>query len=85
VVPFGLDRYDKRFCSGAADEKTGDLAHYSPGDHFSTWDIDGVRCGALVCYDYRFPELYRRYKRLGAGLVFHPFRAGDKSPRGWPG
>ena len=74
-----VDRYDKRFCSGDADEKTGDLAHYSPGDHCSVWAIGGVRCGALVCYDYRFPELYRQYKKLGAELVFHSFHAGNMS------
>ena len=71
-----VERYDKRFCSGDADGLTGDLAHYSPGDHPATWDIDGVRCGALICYDYRFPELYREYGRLGARVVFHSFHAG---------
>jgi predicted amidohydrolase len=71
-----VERYDKRFCSGDPDERTGDLAHYSPGDHPSTWDIDGIRCGALICYDYRFPELYREYARLGAQLIFHSFHAG---------
>ena len=76
-----VERYDKLFCSGDADETTGDLAHYSPGDHFSVWDVDGVRCGALVCYDYRFPELYRQYKKLGTDLVFHSFHAGNASPQ----
>ena len=52
-----VDRYDKRFCSGDVDEETGDLAHYSPGDGFSVWDMDEVRCAALICYNYRFPEL----------------------------
>ena len=75
-----VDRYDKRFLGGGADERSGDLAHYSPGDHFSTWEIDGVRCGALICYDYRFPELYREYKRLGVQLVFHSFHAANASP-----
>jgi hypothetical protein len=45
------------------------------------WDIDGVGCGALICYDYRFPELYRQYKRLGTELVFHSFHAGNMSPQ----
>ena len=76
-----VDRYDKRFCSGDVDEETGDLAHYSPGDHFSVWDIDGVRCAALICYDYRFPELHRQYNKLGAELVFHSFHAGHMSPQ----
>jgi deaminated glutathione amidase len=76
-----VERYDKRFCSGDAEESTGDLAPYSPGGHFSVWDIDGARCGALLCYDYRFPELYREYKRLGPDLVFHSFHAGNMSPQ----
>jgi predicted amidohydrolase len=69
------DRYDKRFCSGGPDGHSGDLAYYSPGDHAASWTINDVRCGALICYDYRFPELYREYKRAGAELVFHSFHA----------
>ena len=65
-----VDRYDKRFCGGP------DLVHYSPGDHASVWLLNGVRCGALICYDYRFPELYRDYQRQGVELVFHSFHAG---------
>ncbi|GAA4620553.1 carbon-nitrogen hydrolase family protein [Saccharopolyspora hordei] len=78
VNPSGelVDRYDKRFCSGPPDGSAGDLAHYSPGDHPSTWEIGGIRCGALICYDYRFPELYREYRELGVQLVFHSFHAG---------
>ena len=75
-----IERYDKRFCSGDSDGRTGDLAHYSPGNHFSVWDIDGVRCGALICYDYRYPELYREYKRRGAEVIFHSFHAAHASP-----
>jgi predicted amidohydrolase len=71
-----VDRYDKRFCSGDAAGTSGDLAHYSPGDHLVAWEIDGVRCGALICYDYRFPELYRQYAALATQLVFHSFHAG---------
>ncbi len=75
-----VDRYDKRFCSGGPDGLSGDLAHYSPGDHASAWTINGIRCGALICYDYRFPELYREYKRQGVELVFHSFHAANASP-----
>jgi large subunit ribosomal protein L4 len=32
-----IERYDKRFCSGDATETTGDLAHYTPGHHFSVF------------------------------------------------
>ena len=75
-----VDRYDKRFCSGDPEGRSGDLAHYSPGDHPSVWEINGVRCGALICYEYRFPELYRDYAREGVDLVFHSFHAGNASP-----
>ena len=69
VSPTGriVERYDKRFCT------TGDLKNHSPGDHFSVFQINGVRCGMLICYDVRFPELYREYKRLGVQCMFHAF------------
>jgi predicted amidohydrolase len=69
-----IERYDKRFLGGT------DPEHYSPGGHFSTWAIDGIRCGALICYDYRFPELYRHYAALDVQLMFHSFHAGNASP-----
>jgi deaminated glutathione amidase len=75
-----VDRYDKRFCSGDAEGRSGDLAHYTPGDHPSVWEINGVRCGALICYEYRFPELCRQYAGEGVQLVFHSFHAANASP-----
>lgn len=74
-----VDRYDKRFCAGDAEGLTGDLAHYTPGDHFAVFEIGGVRCGVLVCHDYRYPELYRAYHRLGVRMMFHGFHAGGLS------
>ena len=70
-----IDRYDKRFCSGDASGMTGDLAHYSPGDHFSVFAIRGIRCGALICVDCRYPDSIARYKRRGVALVFHSFHS----------
>ena len=32
----------------------------------------GWRCGLSICYDLRFPELYRRYSARGAHLLFAP-------------
>jgi len=62
-----IDRYDKRFCTGS------DLLYCSPGDHFVSFKINGVTCGLLICYDVRFPELYREYKKLGCNLIFQSF------------
>jgi predicted amidohydrolase len=76
-----VDRYDKRFCAGDASGTTGELAHYTPGDHPCLFGIRGVRCAALICHEYRYPELYRDYKRQGAQLVFHSFHAANVSPQ----
>jgi len=62
-----VDRYDKRFCT------TGDLKNYSPGDHFTTFIVNEVKCGLLICYDLRFPELFREYRKLKAEVIFHSF------------
>lgn len=62
-----VDRYDKRFCT------SGDLNFFSPGDHFVNFDINGVNCGLLICYDIRFPELYREYRKLGTDVIFQSF------------
>ncbi|HEV7628190.1 MAG TPA: carbon-nitrogen hydrolase family protein [Streptomyces sp.] len=75
-----VDRYDKRFCAGDSEGRTGDLAHYTPGDHSSVFTVGGVRCGALICHDYRYPELYRDYGRQGVRLVFHSYHAAHMSP-----
>ena len=72
-----VDRYDKRFCAG--DEVDGELALYSPGDHPVVVDIDGVRCGLMICHEYRYPELYRDYKARGVDLIFHSFHAAGLS------
>ena len=78
-----IDRYDKRFLSGDASCTAGDLALYSPGNHFAVVDIKDVRCGALICVDCRYPELYRTYKRRGVQLMFHSFNAAHVSEAKW--
>ena len=78
ITPEGeiADRYDKCFCTG------GDLKHYSPGDHLVVLDIHGVRCGLLICYDVRFPEVYRAYKKQEVECVFDSFyNARSTGPR----
>jgi predicted amidohydrolase len=61
------DRYDKRFCT------KGDLEYCSAGDHNVVFQVSGVRCGLLICFDIRFPELYREYSRLDVDLIFQSF------------
>lgn len=32
-------------------------------------DIDGVKTGLSICYDIRFPEIYRAYRKAGADIL----------------
>lgn len=74
-----VDRYDKMFCTGDSTGKIEDLKYYSPGDHLVTFKIHGIMCGLLICHDFRYPELYREYKRLGARLMFHSYHNGHST------
>lgn len=74
-----VDRYDKMFCTGS-DANSGDLAHYSPGEAFVTFDLRGVRCGLLICHDFRYPELFRQYKRRGVHLMLVSFHNARMKP-----
>jgi predicted amidohydrolase len=64
------DRYDKRFCTAA------DLKVYAPGNRFVTFEINGVACALLICFDLRFPELYRRLQRMGVRVIMQSFHNG---------
>lgn len=75
-----VDRYDKRFCTGVCGTKTTlDLVHYTPGDRFVAFKLKGYTAGVAICYDYRFPELYRGYKQRGVEVLFQSFHNARKS------
>jgi predicted amidohydrolase len=61
------NRYDKRFCTQA------DLDYYTPGSRFVIFEVNGIKCSLLICFDLRFPEIYRRLKRLGVKCIFQSF------------
>ncbi len=43
-----------------------------PGDAVVTADVDGVTVGLTICYDLRFPELYRVLALRGAEVLLVP-------------
>ena len=47
-------------------------ALFSAGDEIVTHDVDGVRLGLSICYDLRFPELYRGLMTSGAVVLAVP-------------
>lgn len=62
-----VDRYDKRFCT------PGDLRRLTPGDRFVNFTINGVKCSLLICFDLRFPELYRELYKQKVQCIFQSF------------
>ena len=44
----------------------------APGGDAVTVDIDGIKVGMSICYDLRFPELYRRLAISGAQVLLVP-------------
>lgn len=43
-----------------------------PGEEIVTFDLDGVRVGLAICYDIRFPELFRILALRGAEIIMLP-------------
>ena len=48
----------------------GEDNYYTPGDHLCRFELDGVRCGLIICYDVRFPELIRSLTVPGLDMLF---------------
>lgn len=56
-------------------------AHFAPGERLGLHRTAGLRVGALVCYDRRFPETWRELRALGAEVVAVPVAgSGGDSP-----
>ena len=47
-------------------------ATFAPGDQLVTHETDVARVGLSICYDLRFPELYRGLMVLGAEVLLVP-------------
>ena len=68
-------RYDKihMFDVEVGDGQTyRESATFAPGDRLVVADLPWGRIGLSVCYDLRFPTLYRRLAQAGASLILVP-------------
>ncbi len=77
IGPVGdiLARYDKMhmFDVKLSDtESYRESATYRPGDGLVTAEAAGARLGLSICYDLRFPMLYRRLAQAGAEILTIP-------------
>ena len=70
-----VDRYDKRFCT------PGDLRRLTPGKRFVYITINGVKFSLLICFDLRFPEIYRQLYKQKVNCILQSFyNARQKGP-----
>lgn len=63
-----IAQYDKTHLFSYQDEDK----FYTPGDSLCTFSLDGVKCGLVICYDIRFPELTRTLALRGVEVLFVP-------------
>ena len=45
---------------------------YTPGKHLKTFKIDEITIGHSICYDLRFPKLYRALAKKGSQIIVIP-------------
>lgn len=66
IAPTGraVKRYDKCFLMPR------DCRHYSPGRRLATHTLNGIKFGLLICFDFRFPEIWREYLKRRCRLIF---------------
>jgi len=51
---------------------SGEHEYYRRGERLCTFLLDGRKCGLIICYDLRFPELVRTLALAGIDLLFLP-------------
>ena len=61
--------FDVALEHGPADRESDRV---TPGDRAVVVDVDGVKVGLSICYDLRFPELYRALAGAGAEILAVP-------------
>lgn len=71
-----INRYDKihLFDVQVADQHNNycESKYTQAGNKLAVADVSPIRLGLSVCYDLRFPELYRQLRVLGADIITVP-------------
>jgi predicted amidohydrolase len=80
---FEKDKYDNLFKAYICVDKNGLRAkfrklhpfinpHLTPGDQYCVFELEGWKCGILICYDNNVIENVRATRLLGAEIIFMP-------------
>ena len=65
-VPFLPD-----LATGLFEKISSWTGQFAPGETWTTWDVDGFRLGALICYESVFPDVSRSLVREGADVLLN--------------
>jgi predicted amidohydrolase len=49
-----------------------ELEYFQPGESLTLFDLHGMRCAMLICYDAEYPEAVRACAQAGAEVVIVP-------------
>lgn len=63
-----LAMYSKIHLFSPGNEQSG----YAQGNDLGIFPLGPVTCGIAICYDLRFPEIFRLYAQKGVQVVFVP-------------
>ena len=58
-----------RYHKNRAFRYTREAEHYEPGEEITVFEFAGWKIAPFICYDLRFPELFRRGTHRGAELI----------------
>ena len=66
-----LCHYDKVHTAQYGD--SSEASNFRRGNHLASFELGGVKFGLAICYDLRFPELFRRYgQACRVDVMLHP-------------
>lgn len=76
-----MAQYDKCHLFSYYGDKEGE--YIANGEYPVIVDIEGIRTGLSICYDIRFPEIYRSYALNGVDLMVNVAAWGIKKEIPW--
>jgi len=48
--------------------------HFKSGNNTKIFEMDNFKCGCAICFDLRFPELFRQYFLNNVDIIFIPMQ-----------